>query len=154
MWNSKKQCLTFVKLMVLKILWINLHVTNNPENHTCIDLIMANWTKRFQISITTKTEPSDFHKMTTTILKSYFKKQNPKLIVYRKCENYDNLFEKNFYLNSVIYYQMKRIWKVFKVLLSKFWIILLHWIQNMFNQMKRLSLIKNYKKASKLRNNF
>ena len=32
---------------------------------------------------------SDFHKMRTVVLKTYFKKQNPKLIIYRKYKTFD-----------------------------------------------------------------
>ena len=54
----------------------------NPENPTYNDLIMTNKPKCFQNSIKIETGLSDFHKMTTAVLKTYFKKENPKLIVY------------------------------------------------------------------------
>ena len=46
----------------------------NPENPACTDLIMKNKPSFFQNSFTTETELSDLYKMTTTILKTYFKK--------------------------------------------------------------------------------
>ena len=47
--------------------------------------------KCFQNSNKLETGLSGFHTLTTAVSKTYFKKQNPKLIVYRKCKNYDNL---------------------------------------------------------------
>ena len=78
-------------------------------------------------------------------MKTYFKKQNPKLIIYRKYINFD--------LNSEIYYQMTRVWKLFKILVSKSWIFLLHWRQNMFVQIKRLPWKNSCKKLSWLDQN-
>ena len=39
--------------------------------------------------------------MTTTVLKTYFKKQNPKLIVYRKYKNFDNLLFREEFLSKL-----------------------------------------------------
>ena len=61
---------------------------------------MANEPKCFQNSITSKAGLSDFHKMTKTVLKTYFKKQNPKLIVYRKHKNYNNLLFREKFLSK------------------------------------------------------
>ena len=62
----------------------------NPENPTCIDLILTKKPICFQNSTTIETRLSDFQKMTTTILKTFFRKQNLKLTLYRKYKNYDN----------------------------------------------------------------
>ena len=51
---------------------------------------MTNRPKYYRNSITTETGLSDFHKM-TTVLKTYVKKQSPKVIVYRKYKSNDNL---------------------------------------------------------------
>ena len=54
------------------------------ENPTCIDLILTNFPKSFQNSMSIETGLSDFHKMTVTVMKSHYKKQNPKIIKYRR----------------------------------------------------------------------
>ena len=55
----------------------------NFENPTCIDLILANWSKCFQNSNVFGTGFSDFYKLTFTVQKVYFQKQKPKVIKYR-----------------------------------------------------------------------
>jgi len=55
----------------------------NPDNPSCIDLILTNHPKCFQNSQTVETGLSDFHKSTLTVLKMHFKKQNAKIILYR-----------------------------------------------------------------------
>ena len=52
----------------------------NPDNPSCIDLILTNRPRSFQNSCTIETGLSDFHKMTITVLKSTFKKLPPKLV--------------------------------------------------------------------------
>ena len=48
----------------------------NPSK-PCIDLIMiTNKPKTFQNSVTVETELSHFHKMTLTVMKVFYKKQN------------------------------------------------------------------------------
>ena len=39
----------------------------NPNNTTCIDLILTNRPKSFQSSCVVETGISDFHKLTTTV---------------------------------------------------------------------------------------
>ena len=52
----------------------------------CIDLILTNRKRSFQNSCRVKTGLSNFHKMTLTVLKMFFKK----LILYRDYKNYSN----------------------------------------------------------------
>ena len=59
----------------------------NPENTSCIDLMLTNFPKGFQNSMAIETGLSDFHKMTVTVMKSHYKKQKPKIICYRKYTN-------------------------------------------------------------------
>ena len=47
----------------------------NPENPSCIDLMLTNFPKGFQNS------------MIVTVMKSHYKKQKPKIICYRKYTN-------------------------------------------------------------------
>ena len=52
----------------------------NPQNPSCIDLMLTNMPKSFQNSLVLETGLSDFHKMTLTVMKVFYKKQNPNII--------------------------------------------------------------------------
>ena len=62
----------------------------NPDSPTCIDLILTNRQKSFQNSTIIETGLSDYHKLTVTVLKSYFKKLKPKKFIYRDFKNFSN----------------------------------------------------------------
>ena len=73
----------------------------NPDNPKCIDLMMTNFPKRFQTSMTIDTGISDFHKMTLAILKTKYEKLPPKKIKFRCYKNFDeNKFQQK--LNSIL----------------------------------------------------
>ena len=63
----------------------------NPENPTCIDLILTNRPRSFQDSTVVKTALSDFHKMYITVMKMYHCKQRPSVTTYRKFKNFSNI---------------------------------------------------------------
>ena len=52
----------------------------NPENPSCIDLILTNKAKSFQSTCVMETGLSDFHRMTISVLKMHFRKLPPKVI--------------------------------------------------------------------------
>ena len=61
---------------------------------TCIDLILTNHKNVFMKSSTFETGLSDFHKLTTTIMKKNFEKGNPRILYYRNYKNFDkNIFK-------------------------------------------------------------
>ena len=62
----------------------------NPNNPSCIDLIIANRPKSFQNSMVIETGLSDFHKMCITVMKIYYSKQKPTIIHYRKFKDFNN----------------------------------------------------------------
>ena len=62
----------------------------NPDNPSCIDLILTNSPRSFQDSCVFETGLSDFHKLTTTVLKQYFPKPKPKIVNYRDYRNFRN----------------------------------------------------------------
>ena len=65
----------------------------NVNNPSAIDLILTNRKTCFHNSMTIETGLSDHHKMTVTVLKSYFKKKEPIKINYRCYKKYnENLF--------------------------------------------------------------
>ena len=67
----------------------------NPENPTCIDLLLTNFPRSFQNTTAITTRLSDFHKMTVTVLKNHFCKHKPKTVYYRCDKTFNcNLFRK------------------------------------------------------------
>ena len=62
----------------------------NPENPSCIDLILTNNPKCFQSSYVVETGLSDFHRMTVTVIKTTFKKLELRIIHYRNYNNFQN----------------------------------------------------------------
>ena len=62
----------------------------NPENSSCIDLILTNKSHSFQTKCVIDTGLSDFHRMTISVLKMHFRKLPPKIISYRDFKKFDN----------------------------------------------------------------
>ena len=62
----------------------------NPDNPSCIDLILTNSSRSFQDNSVFETGLSDFHKLTSTVLKQYFPKPKPKIVNYRDYRNFRN----------------------------------------------------------------
>ena len=62
----------------------------NPNNPSCTDLIITNRPKSFQSSMVIETGLPDFHKMCITVMKMYYSKQKPNIILYRKFKDFNN----------------------------------------------------------------
>ena len=62
----------------------------NPENPTCIDLILTNMPLSFKNTYVIETELSDFHKMVLAVLKMHFPKMKPQATTYRKYKDFHN----------------------------------------------------------------
>ena len=62
----------------------------NPENSSCIDLILTNNPNSFQNSEAIEIGLSDFHKMTVTVMKTTFEKLKPNIIHYRDYRKFSN----------------------------------------------------------------
>ena len=62
----------------------------NLENPTRIDLTLTNSYWSFHNSCAIETGLSDFHKMTVTVMKSYFHKKESKIMKYRDYSNFFN----------------------------------------------------------------
>ena len=62
----------------------------NTKTPTCIDLILTNKPSYFQTTTVIETGVSDFHKLTVTVLKSSFRKQEPKIFSYRNYKKFNN----------------------------------------------------------------
>ena len=63
----------------------------NLENPSSIDVILTNKVRSFQNSHTIVTGISDHHKLTVTVLKSFFRKKEPVTINYRDYKLFDKL---------------------------------------------------------------
>ena len=61
----------------------------STENPSSIDVILTNKKLSFQHSMTIETGLSDFHKMTVTVMKKFFKKKEPIKIIYHDRKNFD-----------------------------------------------------------------
>ena len=59
------------------------------ENHSCIDLVIANSPLSFQNMVTITTGLSDFYKMLIIVLKTGFAKLVPKKAMYRDYKNFN-----------------------------------------------------------------
>ena len=84
------EVIEFCELFNLKNLIHEPTCFKSTTNPTCIDLILTNRKRSFQNTCIVETGLSDFHKMTLTVLKTFFKKSPPKLILYRDYKNYSN----------------------------------------------------------------
>ena len=67
----------------------------NPTNPKCIDLMLINRHRSFQNPCVIETSLSDFHKITVAVLRSFFRKAEPKAIF---CRDYKNFINDNFRL--------------------------------------------------------
>ena len=66
----------------------------NPDNPSCIDLLLTNRPECFQGTMTMETSISDFHKMVIAVLKIFYIKQKPKIIHYINYKTFNaNLFK-------------------------------------------------------------
>ena len=62
----------------------------NPEKPSCIDLILTNCLRNFQNPCAIETGLSDFHKLVLTVMKTTYKKSQPKIIIYRSYKYFSN----------------------------------------------------------------
>ena len=86
---TEPSMIEFCETYNLKNLIVDPTCFKNPHNPSSIDLILTNKYRSFQNSHTLETGLSDHHKMTITIMRSYFPKQAPILIKYRNFKNFD-----------------------------------------------------------------
>ena len=70
-------------------------------NPSSIDVMLTNRKRSFQNSMTLETGLSDHHKMTISVLKIYFKKNDPITINYRDFKSFDGLKFRNELINKL-----------------------------------------------------
>ena len=68
-----------LKIHLLKIFVLYF---KNPKKPSCIDLIPTNCPGSFQNSCAIETGLLDFHKLVVTVMKTTYKKSQPKIIIY------------------------------------------------------------------------
>ena len=93
-WNSavtEKEMSNFCEMYNLENLIKEPTCFKSTENPSSIDLILTNKKNCFQNSMTIETGLSDFHKMMVTVMKRYFRKNEPITIEYRDMKNFDPL---------------------------------------------------------------
>ena len=93
-WNStvkEEQMTNFCDTYNLKNLINEPTCFKSTDNPSSIDIILTNKKHSFQNSITVETGLSDFHKMTVTVMKRFFKKKDPIVIEYRDMKNFDGM---------------------------------------------------------------
>ena len=82
--ETKESCMqSFLQLYGLRNLISEPNCYKNPEKLSSIDLILTNSSSSFQNSCAIRTGLSNFHKMTTTVMKTTFQKLKLKLIYYQ-----------------------------------------------------------------------
>ena len=67
----------------------------NPDKAPCIDLILTNCSRNFQNSCAIETRSSDFHKLVVTIIKTTYKKLQPKISIVVTNISIMKVLEKN-----------------------------------------------------------
>ena len=87
--SLQKKCLDdFLNNYDLKNLIREATYYKNPDNPSCIDLMLTN--HRFQHSRTVETGLLDFHKLSLTVLKMHVKKQDPRIVTYRDFRHFSS----------------------------------------------------------------
>ena len=93
-WNSavnEEHMSNFCNIYALKNLIKGPTCFKSAENPSSIDIILTNKKLSFQNSMTVETGLSDFHKMTVTVMKRFFKKKEPVTIEYRDMKKFDGM---------------------------------------------------------------
>ena len=87
---KEKNISDFMSTYNLKSLVNQKTCFKNPDNPSCVGLILTNSPRSFQDNSVFETGLSDFHKLTATVLKQYFPKPKPKIVNYRDYRNFRN----------------------------------------------------------------
>ena len=53
----------------------------NPDRSSCIDLVLTNWPRSFQHSCVIETGLSDFDKMVVAVMKTTYRKLEPRIVI-------------------------------------------------------------------------
>ena len=83
---NEPQCETYNLINLIK----KLTCYKNHNSPTCIDLILTNDSHTFQSTCVIETGLSGFHLITLTIMRKTYKKQRPRIIIYRSFKHFFN----------------------------------------------------------------
>ena len=97
----------------------------NAKNPSCIDVILTNCPSCFNDSMTVETGLSDHHKMTLTVLKTFFKNKLPTIVNYRSYKNFDEHLFRNSLKNALqdtinIHINYDEFKEIFMLVLNKY----------------------------------
>ena len=81
---------SFCELYRFKSLIKDSTYFRNPENSSCIDLMLTNSPYSFQFSCVIETDLSDFRKMIVLVMKTTFQKLKPRIVQYRDYTQFSN----------------------------------------------------------------
>ena len=87
----------------------DLHSHNcykNPMNPSCINLILTNSPKYFQNFNVFETGPSDVHRMVVTMTKTSYRKLDPKILNYKKYNDFSKTVFSLIYILIVVLGQL------------------------------------------------
>ena len=87
---KEKNISYFMSTYKLKSLVKRKTCFKNPDNLSCVDLILRNAPRGFQDRSLFETGLSDFHKLATTVLKQYIPEPKLKIVNYRDYRNFHN----------------------------------------------------------------
>ena len=93
-WNcemNEEEMKTFCETYNLENLIKGPTCYKNADNPSSIDIMLTNKKLSFQNSLTVETGLSDFHKMTITVLKRFFKKKDPVTITYHDLKYFNGI---------------------------------------------------------------
>ena len=86
----KNQCMISVISIIQKNYQTDLPVFKNLEKPSCIDFLLRKSKSNFDGAIVLESRLSDFQKLAVPVLKSYFKKEDPRVIIYGDYKYFDN----------------------------------------------------------------
>ena len=98
---SEKHMKDFCEMYDLQNLITGPTCFKNANNPSSIDVMLTNRKNSFQNSMTIETGLSDHHKMTVSVLKTYFKKKKPIKINYRSYKYFNESEFRNDLLNNL-----------------------------------------------------
>ena len=131
----------------------------NVNNPSSIDLILTNRCGSFHESKTIETGISDFHKMTVTVLKTFFKKKKPNVIKYRDYKHFNDVLFRDELKNELDKFDKEKMdyntfSKIFMNTLNRHAPIKEKLVRGNNAPFMNKTLSKSFMLRSKLRNNY
>ena len=154
---SEKHMKDFCELYNLDNLIKGPTCFKNAKNPSSIDVMLTNKKSSFQNSMTLETGLSDFHHMTITVLKRYFKKKDPIIINYRDYKSFDgNNFRRDLkkQLEQIKIIEIENFTKIFMGVLNNYAPMKKKVVRGNNAPFMNKTLSKEFMHRSKLKNKF